>query len=323
MKNIKNLLLEKVQSNQTAILTHVNPDGDGLAAALALKEIFSTMNILTDIILEEEPPSRYAYLHARKNCQTFSPEMSYNVIIILDCHEEERLGKCANLLPNSKTTIAIDHHPEGKTIPEAENYINPRYVSVGAILFEMFSDEIEEMDYESRELIINAFYTTILNDSSNFTNANTDEKTFIIAAKLRKLGVVPGDIHQKFFQNKPIEYLQFISDVLSTISTFDNKQIVMIHSTNEMLKKHSLDKHATDQMTSWIKGTAITKVIIYFREISQDIYKLSLRSNFINVKKIANKFGGGGHIKAAGCTLEGNLEDLKEIVLAQIREQLK
>jgi len=300
VNELHDLIWNKSISKKTAIVTHIEPDGDGLPASLALKWILQSQKIEADIVLPEICPEIFDYLDGRNNTIIFDETLSYQTVILVDCHEKGRIGKCANLLDKCENIITIDHHPQNYVIDGAKNYINTSYVSAGAIIFEMFENEINKLDFEIRNKIVSAIYTTILNDSGNFINANTDAKSFKIAAKLVELGLVAGDIAEKFLVNNSIDQMKFVGESLSTISTFDNKQIVFFHSTNKMLEDNKLSTDDTSKMTTWLKGIKGVKVVVYFREISENKYKLSLRSNFINVKKIANKYDGGGHIKAAG-----------------------
>ncbi|MEA1972311.1 MAG: DHH family phosphoesterase, partial [Candidatus Cloacimonadota bacterium] len=281
MKVTKKKLLE-APSNNTAIVTHIDPDGDGLPASLALKWIMRSLNIETDFILEEGCSEIYNYLDCDDNVKIYNSDMIYQTLILVDCHEKNRIGKCKSLIKYANQIITIDHHPQNSLIHNSHNLIKPNFVSAGAIIFDIFENEINDLDFIEREKIVAALYTTFLNDSGNFTNANMDSRTFEMSAKLVKLGLIPGDVSKYFLSNKPINQMKFVGEVLSTIQTFDNEQIVFIESTKEMLKRNNLNKDATSSMTNWIKGTRNTKVIVYFREIDEKVYKLSLRSKFIN-----------------------------------------
>jgi phosphoesterase RecJ-like protein len=89
-----------------------------------------------------------------------------------------------------------------------------------------------------------------------------------------------------------------------------------------MLQRNGLDLKANNKLTRWVKGTKNTKISICFQEVSRDRYRLSLRSNYVDVNKIATKYGGGGHKKASGCEIKGNLDTIKQSILEDIRKQL-
>jgi len=323
VEDIKRSLLEAVNKfSKIAILTHKNPDGDGLPASLALQEILLQLDIKAEIVLEEEPSELYDFLDGYERTKVFSEYMIYDLLILLDCHELERIGICEPLVPTAKKIIAIDHHILSEPIEDADTYINTAAVSAGAILFNMFKDKMAEFDEEPANYIAKAFYTTILNDTDNFLNQNVDADTFLICSELMKYKINPGKITEMFLLNKPANEIRFVGEVLSTIKTFDDDQILFMHATNDMLKRNHVGHDGNSKLTRWVKGTHNVKVTVLYHEVVKNRYRLSLRSNYINVNKIAVKYGGGGHKKASGCEMKGSLEELQNILLEEIREQL-
>ena len=317
-EELKTVLTSKIQESETAcVITHIKPDGDGLAAALALQELYPKLRI----ILEKPASESFDFLSANTRCEAYSAEMQFNLVIVLDCHEIERVGICGNLLTKANDIIAIDHHLEQNIIPESDFYINEHKATIGIIIFNLFENEILSLNNPSGKYIAEAIYTTLLNDTNNFTNANVDEETFLVSSKLLKTGFIPGSVAEKFLMNKSADQMRLIGDILMTTETHDNCNILFIHCTLDMLKKHNLEEDSTDKITNYLKGTHKVKVIIFFLEC-KDEFRLSLRSNYINVNKIAVKFGGGGHRKASGCPMKGTLEENKQVILKEIRKQL-
>jgi len=320
---IKNILNEAVNKySKIALLTHKNPDGDGFPACLALQEILLQQNIRSDVVLEEEPSEIYDFLNGYERSKVFSESMIYDLLIILDCHEVERIGICEPLIPTAKKIIAIDHHILSEAIENAETYISTSTVSAGAIIYNLFKKEINKFEEKPANYIAQAIYTTILNDTDNFLNQNVDEETFLICSELMKYKINPGRITELFLLNKPANELRFVGDVLSTIETFDNDHILFMHSTVDMLKRNRVGHEGNSKLTRWVKGTHNVKVTVLYHQVVKNRFRISLRSNYINVNKIAVKYGGGGHIKASGCEMKGSLEELKITLLEDIREQL-
>ncbi|MDP8269231.1 MAG: bifunctional oligoribonuclease/PAP phosphatase NrnA [Candidatus Tenebribacter davisii] len=323
LSEIKKILFENVNNySKIALLTHKNPDGDGLPACLALQEILSQQKIKSDIILEEEPSEIYDFLAGFERVKVFSEYMIYDLLIFLDCHEEERIGICEPLIPTAKKIIAIDHHLLNEPIDNADTYIDVSAVSAGAIIFNMFKAEIEKFKEGSANYIAKAIYTSIINDTDNFLNQNVDENTFLICSQLMKYKINPGRITELFLLNKPANEIRFVGEVLSTIETYDNDQILFMHADNSMLRRNKISHEGNSKLTSWVKGTQNVKVAVLYHQVVKNRYRLSLRSNYINVNKIAVKYGGGGHEKASGCEMKGSLEELKNTILKDIREQL-
>ncbi|MDO9577819.1 MAG: bifunctional oligoribonuclease/PAP phosphatase NrnA [Candidatus Cloacimonadales bacterium] len=323
LKDQKEVILEAVEKYRSiCILTHKNPDGDGLCTALFLQEILRNKSIKSDIVLEEQAPDVYDFLDGQKRTKVFSNHMFYDLLIILDCHEEERIGVCSPLIHTAKKIITVDHHIERASIPDSTNYIDTKTVSVGAILYKMFEKEMNDFPAESALYCAKAVYTSIINDTDNFVNANTDAETFLICSKLMKYGIKPGDITEHFLLSKPANELKFVGESLSTIETYENGKVLFMHSTQDMLNRNGLNGRETSKLTRWTKGTKGVQVVVSMQEVKPNRYRMSLRSNFIDVNKIAVKYGGGGHEKASGCEIKGSLEELQNMLLKDIREQL-
>ena len=304
------------------IITHKTPDGDGLGASLAMQELLACWNKKADVVLEEPISAIYDFLDGERRTIIFSENLRYDLLIILDCHEKERVGRCEPLIPFSQKVFALDHHIQCELIPDSETFININAVSVGVIIFQMFEDEIDALPTESAQYIATAIYTSILNDTDNFLNTNVDAETFAICSKLMKYDIQPGRITELFLLSKSANEMRFVGEVLSSIQTFDNDTILFIDSTLDMLQRNGLDLKANSKLTRWVKGTKNMKISICFQEVNRDRYRLSLRSNYVDVNKIATKHGGGGHKKASGCEIKGNLDTIKQTILEDIREQL-
>ncbi len=321
LNSLKTELLTAIKEySPIAILTHSNPDGDGFCAALALQEIISHYGKKADVLLEKSPAEKYDFLDAQNRTKIFFNHLYYELIIILDAHSENRIGECAEILPTAQKIISIDHHLEQDPISNAITYIDVNAVSIGAIIFELFKEELP--DILNNHYIANAIYTTILNDTDNFINSNVDAKTFEICSKLMEYGVQPGEIVQNFLLNKPPQQMKFIGEVLSTIKTYENDKILFMKITLNMLEQNALKADSTDKIMRWIKGTKNVDVSICFQEIRKDRYRLSLRSSRVDVNKVAVLFGGGGHKKASGCEMKGTLSEVQKTILNELKKQL-
>lgn len=335
LESLKAALLKAVAAyDRIGIITHKYPDGDGLASAFALQELIKKdfksnypepRN--TDIILEEEPPAAFDYLQAKERVVTIdSCESRYDLIIVLDCHTVERVGKCAFLLEGAKQIIVIDHHEFSRSenaIATPYLHIDISHVSTGSIIFEMFRDNIVKLTDSAKGYILNSLYVTILNDTNIFTNSNTDSKAMHASAEMLSMGVKAGEIVKKYIPKKSPQYFRFIGQTLSTIKTYREGQVLFFHSTLEMMEDNGIAPEATAKMTENLKGLSDkVKVIVYARQIRADKYKLSLRSDTIDVNRIASALGGGGHKKAAGSEVLGSVIEIEDKVLALVDEQM-
>jgi len=318
---LKAALLSQL-SGRVGLVTHYNPDGDGLVACLSFQELLRLRGVNADIVLEKPCPDVYDYLDGRARTRVMSDDLAYNSLVLLDCHERERIGACAPLVDRASVVFAIDHHHERELIPGAHTYIDVDIVSVGGILWELFASEITAAPEPARTYMVEALYTTIINDTDNFLNANTDARTFSICAALAGLGLDAGRVAKLFTWSKTWAEMKLVGEVLAGMKLFADGRVLVMLSTVEMLDRLGLSGDATSKMTRWVKGMRGVQAVAYFQQTAPRSYRLSLRSEGVDVNRIARMYGGGGHTLASGCALEGDYPRLEAQIVALLEEQL-
>ncbi|HQJ95525.1 MAG TPA: bifunctional oligoribonuclease/PAP phosphatase NrnA [Candidatus Cloacimonas sp.] len=325
MEKIKiKLLSEFSKAERIVITSHIGLDGDGYCSALALQRIISSLGKNSVIVTDNDDLSRYDYLQDGKvQEKRFSSlneeERTFSLAIALDCNSYDRLGDRRILIDNAITTIVLDHHQQENGLIKADlRYIDPSFACVGELIFSLLEEEINKMPPSDRIFVCNCLYTTILNDTNNFTNANTDAKVLNFAAKLVDLGIQPHTLYKNFYLNQSAEEMRYIGQTLSTIELYHHRQILMMHSTYLMSKENNIDPDSITNVTRWVQGVNGVQVIVYLREDKEGVYKISLRSETIDVNKIAVRYGGGGHKQASGCNMYGDLEEIKAKLLKDI-----
>ena len=330
MQNIRNELLELISKAENILLTtHISPDGDGYCSALALQRIISFLGKSSLLVTDNDDLSRYNYLQDGKiQEKRFSAlqeeEQTFALAIILDCNSYDRLGERLVLIDKTKKIIVLDHHETENGLIKAElSYIEPSFACVGEIIFSLLETEINKMPFSDRLFVCNCLYTTILNDTNNFTNSNTDRDVFIFASKLVNLGVRPNEQYRNFFLNHSPEEMRYIGETLSTIELHYQRKILIMHSTLAMSKENNIDPESIMNATRWVQGVTGIEVIIYLREEKERVYKISLRSETIDVNRIAVRYRGGGHKQAAGCYFYGTREEAKDKLLKDVISALE
>ncbi len=312
-------------ASEIGITTHINPDGDGFCAALAMQ--YFLLHLEKGSVIYIDPSTdleRYRHLMNGAKVQDYeaAPDR-LDLLIVLDCNSYDRLGERSALVHCAKQCFLLDHHLlEHNPIKADFSYIDPSYASVGAMLFEMLQDDISDMPEAERIPIANCIYTTILNDTNNFANANTDALTFRISAALQDLGIKAHKLYQQFFLNHTPEEMRYVGQTLATIGLHFDRRILLMHSSLAMSKENSLDPESLMSVTRWVQGVAGITAIVYLREDAPETFKVSLRSPLLDVNRIAIKYGGGGHRSASGCTIHGTLEAVSAMLLADFEAAL-
>lgn len=317
------VMLEASKGNETfGIITHNNPDGDGLAACLALKKLFASMGITLDIVLQGDGLDKLNFLGAEGSTISLTESMQYDNLMIIDCHGFDRIGDAKLLVPKAKRILIIDHHVITKVIDNGDYYNSPEEASVGIIIYNLLKEELKLADTITQKFFASAIYTTIINDTNNFLNANVDSEVFKISAELIQYGIVPAEISLKFlYEKEPLEF-KMIGQTLSTIELYHDDKTLLFQTKREFLDSNKLDDSATSKMTQWVKGVKGVEVVLYYWQKGNNEFKFSIRSEKHNVQQVAKVFGGGGHEKASGFTVVGDIQQIAAQVLQEIQSKI-
>ena len=318
-----NDILNEQSSKKIVIVTHKNPDGDGLACAMAmqlcLKHIYHADST---IVMDSEFPSFLNFLITPetkiKSFREFSEK--FDLLIVLDCHETDRIDTKEQIFNNANEVLVIDHHQtkSEKLINGYHYYIDADAPSTGIIINRFLFPLIIEKDYSWKKNYADCIYTTILNDTDNFINSNSDCEAYACTSELFKLGLQPHTVTNEFLYKKKISYFQFLGKVFESIELHANHKIVSFCSNLNMLSETNQTLESYSKMMRWTKGVTDVEIQVAFQEDEINHYRISLRSDIHDVSKVAIHFGGGGHTKAAGFEMKGQYSQIKKEVLDYI-----
>nr|MDK2851267.1 bifunctional oligoribonuclease and phosphatase NrnA [Candidatus Cloacimonadota bacterium] len=283
-----------------------------MVAAIELQELLRHKGYDSTIITDGEKLSRYSFLTQHSHFEKYQPDMVFDMVIVLDCNSYDRLGERSKLTRSAQSRVVIDHHLVEHAPIEAElEVIDPHYVSVGAMLYSLLEDEIKILKPQTRKFIAECTYVTILNDTNNFSNANTNADVFDLCRDLVTCGVQPHMLNRAFYQNNSPQEMLYLGRSLANIRLLDGGKILFLHSDLAMAKSLGIEPDQSISVTRYVQGVSGTIVIGYFKEIEPDVWKVSLRSLNLDVQSLAARYGGGGHRNAAGLTLKGTLAEVQ------------
>ena len=313
-------LMELVEKAGTiAIVGHVRPDGDCVGSCLAacnyITEQYPEKQV--DVYLEK-PPVKFSYLKQfDRISQDADTGKQYDLCVCLDSGDRERLGKNVIYLDTAKQSICIDHHITNQGYAQA-NFVNPDASAACEVLYD-FLDE-EKISKEVAECI----YTGILHDTNIFKNSNTTERTMQVVGAMMAKGINFSRIIDESFYRKTYVQNQIMGRaVLESVLFLDGKCIFSV------VRKQDMDFYGVaasdlDGIVDQLRITEGVEVAIFLHEMENHVYKVSMRSNnIVNVSKVAVYFGGGGHVRAAGCTMSGSVHDVINNLSAHIEQQMK
>lgn len=310
-------LVDKVQT--IAIAGHVRPDGDCVGSCMALtRYLRKEYPTKTIAVYFESMPDSFSPLFAKDEyCVGFENLEKAELFFAVDCSDQERLGGAGTLFEQAEYTICIDHHISNKGYAQ-KNYNNPKASSAAEVLFELLQED--KVD----EKIATAIYLGIVHDSGVFKYSNTSRRTMEIGGILIEKGVKNTELIDQTFYAKTYIQNQILGRVLlESILALDGKVIV------SQVSKKIMDFYGgtTADLEGIVEQLRITdgvEMALFMHELEPLVYKVSMRSkNFVDVSAIASHFGGGGHVRAAGCTMTGTFHDITNSILELVDLQLK
>ena len=303
-----------------AIAGHINPDGDCVGSCMGmylyLKEKFP--QVQADVYLGEMRPV-FGFIKDIDLVQdtVAEPLKEYDLMLLFDVSSKERVAVATPLFEKVKRSVCIDHHITNGGICD-ENHIVPEASSACEVLYEILDEDYITLP------VAEALYTGIVHDTGVFQYSNTTGKTMRIAANLLDKGVNSAEIVDKSFYAKTYAQNQILGRTLmESIMMFDDRCIIGIVTKKEM-DFYNLTPKDLDGIVSQLRVTEGVEVAMFLYEMEPQEFKVSMRSNtHINVSEICQQFGGGGHIKAAGCAMHGTAYDVINNISFYIEKALQ
>lgn len=304
------------------ITSHIRPDGDAVASQLAFAHLLKRLGKRYKIINEEPIPSLFSFLPSSSEFSTpFKGMDPFRVAIILDCHEVSRLGEgVSSTIQASSSIVVVDHHP-GRLEFEALALLSQEASSTCELLYELINLSRIKIDHP----IALCLYTGIFTDTGGFAYANTGSRTHMIAAHLLRYGIEVEKVWSLLNRVERPEFIKLTSIVLATLKIEEGgiAHLTMRREIDKECGVRGLDFEA-DYFLRHIRPIKGVKVCILFREIDKKEVRVSMRtSSLLDMNKIARRFGGGGHPQAAGCVLHTSIKEAKNMVIEEIKKELR
>lgn len=314
-----NRLMELLEDGKNVVLLgHIHPDGDCVGSCLGLYNYLEENYPLLKVDLYlDHPAEKFGYLKNFSQIKTQVEEgKSYDLCISLDSSDTERLGEFVVYFDSASMTFGIDHHVTNQGFA-MENYIKAGLSSTGEVLYGLLED-----DKISRE-VAECLYTGIIHDTGVFKHSNTSPETMYVAGKLIAKGVDCSRIIDDSFYKKTYVQNQILGRALIESILFMDGRCIFSALSRKVMDFYGADSNDMDGIIDQLRITDGVEVAIFLYEIKSHEYKVSMRANGnVDVSKIASFFGGGGHVKAAGCTMSGRVNDVINNLSEHIENQL-
>lgn len=301
--------------NDIVILGHVKPDGDAIGAALALKHALQKIGKRAYVLMKDVD-TRFSFLPTFSEIQQeLCENVSFDTVIVVDCSDIKRLGDYECYFRNAQSTFCIDHHISYGDFAEY-NYNNSNASSTCELICEV----VDAMNIELDEVLSNLLYQGIAYDTGGFRHSNVSAKVLQLASQLVLGGANVTEIMYHLFFKRSYTATKLIGAALNTLELHSNGTIASLYLSKEMIQKIQPLNGETDGIVNMAKDIEGVEVAVFLVE-NDDKIKVSLRSeDQVNVAKFAARFGGGGHAKASGCSVEGNLIEQKNLLVEELQK---
>ncbi len=328
-RNIISKIINVIENSKSAFVTmHPRPDGDAIGGALAMYHILRKLGLDVEVISPSALPRVYSFLKGIDKIKTaFGGDTTdrqdacptKDIGFVLDCSDKKRIEGLSGLLTSARTIINIDHHQLNHEFGDI-NYVKPKSSSVCELIFNIASQMNIEFDYDLALCI----YIGIVTDTDKFQEDNTTPQSHLIAAGLIDKFISPQKVSTLIYRNSEIEGLRLVSKAIESLTLTNSKRVGYITVTPEMFQTTGASIEDLEGVINFARNIKGVEVGILFRKIpGLDGIKVSFRSKGgVNVNKIANHFGGGGHHNAAGCLIKGEFKEVKRKVLDAVEKEL-
>lgn len=313
----KNIIEALKNSKRVAIFIHINPDGDCLGSASALKEALVSLNKTVDIFSDSLVPENYLFIKHLNEVKHDDKVEGYDLLVAVDCPDAKRVGKYAKYFATHENTICIDHHKS------RENYTKLTHVEIvssAALMIYYYVKELTELNVHMAE----AIYAGISSDTGCFIHSNTTSEEHAVCAKLIDLGFDLTRANDMLFKFTPLSKFELTKRAYTNAEFFADGKIGMFKFTKKDLSETGADISDTTGLVNQITNVNGCEIGIMMYEQENGLFRCSLRSSGkIDVALIAEQFGGGGHMFASGCNVFGCLNTAKKKIVAACIKEVK
>ncbi len=311
-------VVELIESKRRfAITSHIRPDGDSLGSSLGLYWLLRALDKDVEIIMRDPAPHSYQQLPGAKKVRvTPAVDQSYDAVFVIECSDITRPG----LIDLEKQFVVnIDHHSTTALFGSI-NWIDSTASAVGEMIYNLCKATGVRVTKEIAECV----YTALITDTGSFHYSNTTERTFKVASELVRTGVRPAKTAEAVFASYPWSRIQLMGAVLSTARRDASGRVAIMRHTTEMQKLIGASDEDADGFVNYPLTVYEVEAVALLKECAPRTYRTSLRSKGdVNVARVAEKFGGGGHRNAAGCTLRGSWEEAEEEIIGLLRDAVE
>lgn len=314
-------ILTRIRKGKSFLVApHQSPDGDALGSALGLALGLKALGKKVKVYNPDPVPYSLRFLPGSERVTSVLAEGErYDASFLVDCADLDRVGPAFEKHPGLGTKVVLDHHARSRREGDL-NFVVPTAASSGMVVLKVLKALKVKID---RGIATN-IYVTLATDTGNFRYSNVNAGVFEAAKQMVAAGVVPWHVSRELYERQPKERLKLLPEVLKTLAFSFEERVAVIFVTREMYRQTGGARDMSEDFIEFPRSIDSVEVAIFLKETEDGRVKASLRSKeYVDVGAVAALFGGGGHIRAAGCTFDEGLETARDKLLGALRAVLK
>jgi phosphoesterase RecJ-like protein len=302
-------------ARRVLLITHVAPDGDAIGSLLGMGRLLSDQGKACTLACADPVPEIYSWLPGTREIVR-RPSGAYDLLIVLDCSDARRMGSVFDDSVQGLPLINIDHHVTNTRFGTV-NWVEPASVSTTQMVLAL----VEALDWSLDPAVATCLLTGLVTDTQSFRTSNVDAAALRAALQLMEAGAPLSEISQRSLSQRPLASVRVWGEAIDRLQLDDD--ILWTEVTREMLERWSVGGDGVTGLTNLLSGVREGRVVIVFSELEDRTVDVGMRAApGWDVAQVALRLGGGGHPQAAGCTLEGDLAQVRKRVLAEVRSSL-
>lgn len=310
--------LELLRGARRVLLTgHEHPDGDCIGAQAALYSVLDSLGKQVTILNPHVPEARYDYLTRACAYGVFGGQLpTHDLAVLLDCSELDRCGAMAPALEASASPkLVVDHH-----IHAGEPWWDAAYTDSSAAATGLLVHRIAaEMGADLDEVARKGVFTSIVTDTGWFKYSNTDAETLRVASELVGAGLDPSEMYREIYQRRPSDHPRTVGRILDRLEYHAGGRLAIV----DVPMPAGGEDVESEDVLDLLRSVDGVEVVLLLRDLGSGNWKLSARSKTdYDVNALARRFGGGGHMRASGATLRGNLDEVRSRIVSVAVEEL-
>lgn len=312
-------------ARRIGLTTHVNADGDGTGSEVALAHLLRALGKSVAIANPTPVPDRFRFLtdplgRTERSGEAVQALRDADLIVVLDIADLGRLGQLAETIRSRGiTTACIDHHLSPGTLPDGPRLVDAEASATAELVYDL----AVTMGWPVTEDVARALYVGLMTDTGGFRFGNTRPRVLRVAAALLEAGVHPERLYEQVYATAPVGRIRLTAEVLDTLEHDADAGLAWLTVPAGAIERHGATADDLDGLVEFARSIQGTRLALLFRTLSNGRTKVSFRSiGDFDVAEFAHQFGGGGHAKAAGASIDGSLDEVRARVLDAARQAL-